>query len=70
MQVSYAEGSFEYSAAYGAYLESMDAARKAFLFRYGGDSGDESLPLYLLCGMALLMTAGAVFAHRKRVNVR
>ena len=34
-----------------------------------GELGDESVPLYALCGLALAAAAGAVVMHRKRQRV-
>ena len=34
-----------------------------------GELGDESIPLYALCGLALAAAAGAVVMHRKRQRV-
>ena len=34
-----------------------------------GELGDESVPLYVLCGLALAAAAGAVVMHRKRQRV-
>ena len=34
-----------------------------------GELGDESIPLYALCGLALAAAGGAVMMHRKRQRV-
>ncbi len=34
-----------------------------------GELGDESIPLYALCGLALAAAAGAVVMHKKRQRV-
>ena len=34
-----------------------------------GELGDESVPLYALCGLAAIAAAGAVVMHRKRQRV-
>ena len=34
-----------------------------------GELGDESIPLYALCGLAAIAAAGAVVMHRKRQRV-
>ncbi len=36
---------------------------------YGGELGDESIPLYELCGLAAIAAVGAVVMHRKRQRV-
>ena len=36
---------------------------------YGGELGDESIPLYALCGLAAIAAVGAVVMHRKRQRV-
>ena len=34
-----------------------------------GELGDESIPLYALCGLAAIAAAGAVVMHKKRQRV-
>jgi len=34
-----------------------------------GELGDESVPLYALCGLAAIAAAGAVVMHKKRQRV-
>ena len=34
-----------------------------------GELGDESIPLYALCGLALAAAVGAVVMHKKRQRV-
>ena len=34
-----------------------------------GELGDESIPLYALCGLAAIAAAGAVVMHRKRQRI-
>ena len=34
-----------------------------------GELGDESIPLYALCGLAAIAAVGAVVMHRKRQRV-
>lgn len=36
---------------------------------YGGELGDESVPLYALGGITVIAATGAVLMHRKRVRV-
>ena len=51
----------------GFYLE--DPANHANDGWGNGELGDESVPLYVLCGLALAAAAGAVVMHRKRQRV-
>lgn len=51
----------------GFYLE--DPANHANDGWGNGELGDESIPLYALCGLALAAAAGAVVMHRKRQRV-
>ena len=51
----------------GFYLE--DPANHANDGWGNGELGDESIPLYALCGLAAIAAAGAVVMHRKRQRV-
>ena len=51
----------------GFYLE--DPANHANDGWGNGELGDESIPLYALCGLAAIAAVGAVVMHRKRQRV-
>ncbi len=51
----------------GFYLE--DPANYANNGWGDGELGDESIPLYALCALAMAAAAGAVVMHRKRQQV-
>lgn len=58
---SYLDGSFFESAEYLSILTEYG------LTRTGGDLGDESVPMYVLCSAAAVVLGGMVYANKKRV---
>lgn len=64
---TFKDGSFEWTAEYGSYIEAEESAKNNFLRIYGiGDLGDSSLPLWALCASAVGLACLAQFVHGKR----
>lgn len=58
-----------YSDEYSDYLMAQDAAVDAHFAQYHSELGDNSMPMYLLSGIAMLTAIGAIFVHRKRMSI-
>ena len=64
---TFKDGSFEWTAEYGSYIEAEEAAKRNFLRIYGiGDLGDNSVPLWGLCASATCLACLTLFVHGKR----
>ncbi len=74
MPISYSDDldawELTYSDAYSAFLAAEAVATRAHMAQHhSNDLGDESLPVILLCGCAVLAVVGAVAVHKKRTSI-
>lgn len=70
----YLDGSFFESQEFFDSLEAQDIDREWYIplswmvpAENEGDLGDESIPMYVLCGLVAVALGGAVVARRKRL---
>lgn len=74
----YLDGSFFESQEFYDSLQAVSSIPSEWYARQGtttpvileeGDLGDESIPMYVLCGLTVVALGGAVLARRKRLAV-